>query len=192
MSEENEEILFIKVEDGQPIHHPCPYENLKIFFPDLDPSNPPEGFDRFVRVPLPEITPYEVYDKTTYELSDHHTELLGTPTWCDVHHVRPLNPEEEIQMVEKFKELNRFTDWVYDDINKELVPPIPMPEDGKSYIWEPNTGKWLEAPDDMSLEEFIQAAEELGFELGEENHNLKIEPGAVEQILNTINSNRQL
>jgi len=117
--------LYIQLKDGEPFEHPIPDWNMKMFFPDLDPSNPPEGFGRFERVPYPELTPTQIVDKINYELSNYYTDLYKTKTWTDVYHVRDLSQEE------------------LDKINNDSIPP--KPNDGKDYYYDDNLKKWIDS-----------------------------------------------
>jgi hypothetical protein len=80
--------LFIQVRDGVPYEHPILGDNFRQAFPDVDTSNLPAGFAAFVRVPPPDIGEFEVYEGVTYE-------FVGGVV-MDVHHVRPMTPEERV------------------------------------------------------------------------------------------------
>jgi len=79
--------LYIKIKDGQPYEHPMLGENVRQAFPDIDTTNLPSNFARFVRVEIPEIGTYEVYEGVTYEQSGDG--------FTDVHHVRQMTQEEK-------------------------------------------------------------------------------------------------
>jgi hypothetical protein len=182
--------LFIRIdENGNPASHPITERNLRDFFSDLDPNNPPEGFARFERTPYPELNSHQVVEKVTYELSNYYTDLYGTKTWSDVYHIRDLSDEEVGVMIKEFKDLNPdLADWVYDADQKALVAPIPKPNDGKNYVWSPNKTMWIQVPDDLDTDQFFAAARELGFELtNNENLDKGITAETVQEILNIMN-----
>ena len=56
-------MLFIKVENNQPVNHPVTLENLQMIYRDFDSINPPDGYTPFNRSPTPAYQgPYTVYD----------------------------------------------------------------------------------------------------------------------------------
>jgi hypothetical protein len=79
--------LYIKIKDGQPHEHPMLGDNVRQAFPEIDTTNLPSNFARFVRVEIPEIGTYEVYEGVTYEQSGD--------VFTDVHHVRQMTQEEK-------------------------------------------------------------------------------------------------
>ncbi len=38
----------------------------------------------------------------------------------------------------------RFASWVLDETTCQWVAPVPMPDDGKSYVWDEITTSWVE------------------------------------------------
>lgn len=182
--------FYIKIEDGHPVSHPVSEENLKMFFPNLDPNNPPEGFERFVREPMPKPDGYQIYENTSYEISNYYTDKYNTRTWVDVHHMRDMTDEEKQFVIDEFKRLNpQIDDWVYDEGNKVLMPPIPRPDDGKDYIWFKNGGEWLEHPTDLTDDEIIQASLQMNIDIMKAADNIHVD--VFKQILNKARQNKQ-
>lgn len=85
--------LYIQVIDGNPINHPIVGDNFREAFPNVDVDNLPPTFARFTRIPPPQLKPNEIYVGVTYERDE-----IG---FRDVHHVRPMTPEE-IAMRQEF------------------------------------------------------------------------------------------
>lgn len=163
----SEQSLFLKIgEDGKPETHPMLEQNLKDVLENFDPNNPPSGYVKFVKTPLPVLDEYEKYDYLDYERSPELTQQYGQETWHEVHHVVKIEPDERNEIIAKFKELNPdLQDWVYDEATRTLVPPIPKPQDGKNYLWHTNDHKWMEIKPEMHFDDMIQVAKELGIDL---------------------------
>jgi hypothetical protein len=79
--------LYIQIVDGQPTNHPIVEDNFKQAFPDINTSNLPPEFARFVRIARPAIGDFEIYEGVTYAWAG---EIV-----TDVHHVRDMTPEEK-------------------------------------------------------------------------------------------------
>ena len=83
--------LFIQIQNGQPFEHPIMSDNFSEAFPDVDVENLPSEFAKFVRVEMPMVNVYEVYEGVTYELIDGF--------YRDVHHVRPMTDQERADKI---------------------------------------------------------------------------------------------
>jgi len=79
--------LYIQIRDGQPHEHPIFADNFRAAFPDVDTANLPDTFAKFVRVDVPVLNTYEVYEGVTYQWVDGVVK--------DVHSVRPMTDEEQ-------------------------------------------------------------------------------------------------
>lgn len=138
--------FFIKTENGLPINHPATEDNLRVFYPDLDPSNPPEGWARFVRLPLPTIKFSELLEKTTYELNNFFSAELGTPTYTDLYHIRTLTTEEIDQKCQQIFGLSLAQLGESFSVEEGTwVPNKPKPDDGKEYTWIGFMDDWVDA-----------------------------------------------
>jgi hypothetical protein len=114
---EDSEELYIKVERGKAVGHPIMGLNLRMFYPNFDPENPPKGFERFTRSPRPEPS---IFQKNV------HTEYVKTNYgWTDKYVI------DEVPITE--------IDTIYDKENN--FPP--KPDDGKDYFWADSVGKWI-------------------------------------------------
>jgi hypothetical protein len=130
------EHFFIRVVEGKPFEHPIAEWNLRQFYPDLDVDNPPQGFEKFIRVPLPIYDQSKTHDSTHYEKIDN--------IWRDVHIIRDLTPSEKAEKIRISKEIFPFKDtWTLDEAKIEWIPPFPYPDDGKKYFWDNNNIKWI-------------------------------------------------
>jgi hypothetical protein len=74
--------LYIETENNQIKNHPAFEENLIQAFGEV-----PSNWVPFIRVEIPIIDIYEVYEGVTYELVNG--------AYTDVHHVRPMTEEEK-------------------------------------------------------------------------------------------------
>lgn len=163
----SEQKLFLKIDpEGKVESHPILEGNMADLFQDFDPNNPPENFVRFEKTPIPQLTDDQQYDYLTYELSPELTEKNGTPTWHEVHHIKVISKDEREKIIEEFKKMNpELQDWVYDEETKTLIPPVAMPQDGKTYFWNTNEHRWMESLPEMHLEGMIDIAKEIGYDL---------------------------
>lgn len=130
--------LFIQIKDGQPFEHPILGDNFRQAFPNIDPENLPESFAKFVRVELPVVGVYEVYEGVTYEWFDGVVK--------DVHHVRPMTDAEKSAKQNAAKAVwsNRYPSWTFNEDTCWFDPPVPYPDDGKPYQWNEETQSWVE------------------------------------------------
>ena len=78
--------LYIQIRDGQPHEHPIFGDNFRAAFPDVDTANLPNTFAKFIRVDIPAIDTYEVYEGSTYQWVNDIVK--------DVHSVRPMTNAE--------------------------------------------------------------------------------------------------
>lgn len=85
--------LYIRIEDGKPVDHPMMGDNFRQCFPELDTENLPPQFAKFVRVEVPSIGLFQVYEGSTYTLVDG--------VWTDVHNIRDMNSSEKQQKINR-------------------------------------------------------------------------------------------
>lgn len=131
--------LYIRLKNGQPFEHPIFEDNFRQAFPDVDVNNLPEWVTRFIRVETPLLTAYEVYEGVTYEWVDGVVK--------DVHHVRPMTSEETLAAQNDVKAgwaVNGYASWVFNDATCRFDPPVPYPDDNKSYKWDESSTSWVE------------------------------------------------
>ena len=130
--------LFIQLRDGQPFQHPILWDNFREAFPEVDAESLPSTFAQFVRVAAPVVGLYEVYEGVTYEWQGDVV--------TDVHHVRPMTPEEILQKqeaVEAHWAQYGFASWVFNETTCTYNPPVPYPEDGGIYVWDEDFTNWV-------------------------------------------------
>ena len=131
--------LFIRIKDGQPFEHPIFGDNFRQAFPDVDTSNLPERFARFVRVEAPAIGVYENYAGVTYELIDG--------VYKDVHHVVPMTEQQKIEKQNTVKAnwaAGDYASWIFNEVTCSFAPPVAYPADDKQYRWDEPTTSWVE------------------------------------------------
>lgn len=163
----SEQSLFIKLnDDGRPQTHPILEQNLQDLIVDFDPKNPPKGFVKFIKTPVPELGPYERYDYLDYAHSPELSELYGQETWHEVHHIMTLSVYDRNEVINKFKRMNPYlNDWVYDERTHNLVPPVPKPTDGKDYFWNVDVKAWQENKPSLYFDEILELAKVIGVEV---------------------------
>lgn len=182
----SEQRLYIKLDDnGVPETHPILEENLRDVIPNFDPINPPKNFVMFSKTPLPELVGEEVYDYLDYQHSPELTKKNGFATWHEVHHTKTLTKTERNKIIKEFKKLNPdLLDWVYDENTKSLFPPVAKPNDGKTYYWNTDEKKWIESKEELHLDDMIEIAKELGYDLAYGEHGRP--PNITEEIVDKI------
>jgi hypothetical protein len=128
--------LYIRVKDNQPLGNPILGDNFRQAFPEVDTKNLPPEFARFIRVELPRIDRFEVYEGVTYEkVGDVYT---------DVHHVRPMTDDEKATKIEQIKAVRPGDNWRWDDERSQWLPPL-MPTAGGPWRFDPQTKDWVVA-----------------------------------------------
>jgi len=184
----SEQSLFIKIgEDGRPQTHPILEQNLIDMVIDFDPTNPPAGFVKFVKTPIPELHPYEKYYYLDYEHSPELSEQYGQETWHEVHHITRITDQEKNEIIKKYKKLNpKMSDWVFDEGTMSLVPPVPKPDDGKEYYWNVDIKAWQENKPNLQFDEVLEFAKQIGLELTTEN-NEHITEETVRKLVDMVN-----
>jgi hypothetical protein len=187
MSEQN---LYIKVsEEGVPETHPILEDNLKNLIVNFDPLHPPKNIFKFIKTPIPELQEDQVYDYMDYEYSPELSEQYGQTVWHEVHHVKKIEDTDREKIISEFKKINpELSDWVYDEESKSLVPPVPKPNDGKMYFWNTDEKRWMESNSEMSYEDMIAVAKELGYDLayGEHGRPPDISETLIDEIIGQI------
>ena len=131
--------LFIRIKDGKPFEHPIFGDNFREAFPDVDTNNLPSDFAKFVRIPQPQIGPYQIYEGVTYE-------MFGD-VCMDVHHLKQMNVQQMIDKQNLIKErwnAGGWVSWLFNEETCSFSPPVPYPEDGKFYRWDEPTVSWIE------------------------------------------------
>lgn len=162
-----EQSLFIKIgSNNRPESHPILEQNLIDMIRDFDPLNPPEGFVKFVKTPVPELGVYERYAYLDYEYSPELSKKYGQETWHEVHHISTLSINERNKIIDKFKKLNPLLkDWIYDEKEHILVPPVPKPNDGKEYFWNVDVKAWQQNKPELHFDEILELAKQIGIEV---------------------------
>lgn len=81
--------LYIQIKDGEPYEHPIFGDNFRAAYPEVDTTNLPPEFARFIRVSQ-NVTP------GFYQVPYHQYEWVGD-TVQDVWHLREMSEEERIE-----------------------------------------------------------------------------------------------
>ena len=136
--------LFIRIVDGAPFEHPIMGDNFREAFPHIDTENLPPEFARFVRVAMPTIGVYEVYEGASYGLVNG--------VYTDVHDVRQMTEQEKTDKQDQTKENwaapggGGFASWIFNEETCRFRAPVepPEPTGGKHYRWEEDSLSWVE------------------------------------------------
>jgi hypothetical protein len=134
--------LFIRIVDGAPFEHPIMGDNFREAFPHIDTENLPPEFARFVRVAIPTIGVYEVYEGASYGLVDG--------VYTDVHDVRQITEQEKTDKQDLVKNdwiaNNGYASWHFDEETCRFRAPVEPPAltDDKAYRWEETSLSWVE------------------------------------------------
>lgn len=112
--------LFIRIKDGVAVDHPIMEENFCQAFPHIDVNNLPPEFAEFVRLEVPPLGVYEIYEGTTYEKSGNNFQ--------DFHHIRPMTLEEKTARQNAVKEEWTRTgfcaSWIFYEDICQFAPPF--------------------------------------------------------------------
>lgn len=129
------EQLFIKIENNQPIGHPILASNLSAAM-----INVSENYMNFVRTGIPRLGVYEVYEGFDYQIQNGQC--------VEVHHVRNMTDEEKLakqnEMKSSWSQTGGFPSWTFNEETCMFDPPIPRPNDGRTYVWKEDTLAWEE------------------------------------------------
>ena len=132
--------LYIRIQDGQPFEHPILGDNFRQAFPDVDTSNLPAEFAKFVRVQAPAIGVYEKNQTVSYQLVDG--------IYTDVFSAEQMTAEEIAAKQQSVKDAwtanNGFASWTFNEATCAFEAPTSRPTDGKFYTWDEPTLAWLE------------------------------------------------
>lgn len=130
---------FIQIKDGQPYQHPVIEQNMRIAFPGIDLDNLPEGWVEFIRHPMPNVGPYEIYQGVEYQWIDGKVQ--------DVHLVREMIQSEKDEKIRVTKEQwaakGGFASWVFNETECRFDPPIPYPEGDEIFVWDEPSVSWV-------------------------------------------------
>lgn len=136
--------LFIRLKNGQPFEHPIFGDNFRQAFPDVDTTNLPAEFARFVRIQTPQLGPYEKNQTVSYQLVDG--------VYTDVFSVEQMTDDEKLAKQNAVKSnwavSPNYASWTFNDETCQYDPPVPRPNDEKRYQWDEVNLTWVE---DMSL-----------------------------------------
>jgi hypothetical protein len=129
--------MYIQVRNGGPFEHPILEDNMRWIFPDFDPDNPPEGYEEFVRVPMPEPKPFEIHTMTAYE-------KRSDGMWTDVHYVRPMVDHERTAVLTHAETYRPFPSWILNEDTLAWEAPKKPPAGRKyRYNWNEGTQEWV-------------------------------------------------
>lgn len=132
------ENLYIQVKNGMPYQHPVTESNLRMLYPDLDPDMPPEGFEKFIRNPTPEVGPFDVYEGTEY--------LKIDGIYQDHHKITSMTSAQKQEKIRVMRETFPFANtWSLNETTGVWTPPKPAPNvDGRNFIWSDQQMDWIE------------------------------------------------
>lgn len=98
-----DEELYIRVQNDQAIDHPITGWNLRMIYPNASEENIPKGFERFTRLPIPNLEQYQVLEGVVYEKSNYG--------WHDRYIIRDMTEEEKRQFDDHLKIIEEFESY---------------------------------------------------------------------------------
>jgi hypothetical protein len=128
--------LYIQIKDGQPYEHPIVEDNFCIAYPDIDVNNLPSNYAVFERVEQ-SVTP-GIFEKVQVNY-----EWVGNVV-KDVWSVRPMTEQEKTDKIDRYKQNKPYASWTLDETTLTFLPPVPKPDDGKTYTWNESSLSWDE------------------------------------------------
>jgi len=134
--------LFIRIKDGEPFQHPIFGDNFRQAFPDVDVNNLPAGYMRFIRKEPPQLGPYRKNLRAKYVvMGEYCTDEF---VWDE------MTDEERKALQEAVKaewaSNNGFASWWFDELTCRFMPPTPMPDPTKPYVWRESDQTWVLIP----------------------------------------------
>ena len=141
--------LYIQIRDGQPFEHPIMGDNFREAFSDIDVTNLPPEFAKFVRVLRPSFT---VLPEGPYGVTELKYVLdTDGVSWKDEWSVRDMTAEEKAEKIALFQTYKPYPSWIFNEPLCYWGPPIPVPTDGY-WQWDEPTLAWVDAtPPEMQL-----------------------------------------
>jgi hypothetical protein len=141
--------LFIRIKNGQPFEHPIMGDNFRQAFPDVDTSNLPAEFARFVRIQAPTVGVYEKNLTVSYQLVDG--------VYTDVFSIEQMTAEEIAAKQQSVKDVwaanSGFASWIFNETTCAFESPVAYPTDGKMYRWDEPTLSWVEFTESSAVAE---------------------------------------
>jgi hypothetical protein len=132
---------FIQIRDGAPFEHPIFEDNFRAAFPDVDLNNLPDGFAEFFLIASPDLT-YAVLNK------EHPSYVRSGNGYTWAWDITPMTAtqitEKQNQTRTQWINSGGPNDWVLDVVKCRMIPPTPVPNDGKEYRWDFNNKIWVE------------------------------------------------
>jgi hypothetical protein len=150
--------FLIKIKDGKTVDHPIHEDNLRVFFPNLDINDPPDGYARFVRKEYPELNSFQKVESIDYVVDPDLSNQYGNTVWTDKYNIVTLTREELAEIADK------TTQEINEKMMQDSGAPFPPPNDGKLYVWVSADQQWIEKPanfDDV-VSRFANKLYELG------------------------------
>jgi hypothetical protein len=135
--------LYIKIQNGQPAHHPVEEGNLKNAHPHIDVHNLPPDWAPFQRVQQPhDLLAASPFLKAvcTYVLSSDGV------TWQDSWAAQPMDAQEVADKIALYQADPPGPNHTLDHTTLVWSPSTPMPQDGQKYLWNRIAGQWIVPP----------------------------------------------
>jgi len=128
--------LYIQIENGQPINHPAFEDNLIHAFGSI-----PSNWEPFTRIHQPLDLLTTPFQKAEFSYA------LGNDgkTWQDVWTAVEITEEERAALIAKTLNNPPFKNAVLNTSDLTWSKP-PKPNDGKNYLFNRQTGSYVEAP----------------------------------------------
>lgn len=127
---------FIQIKNNTPFEHPILENNFTQAFPNLDMDNLPEEFAEFIRIPQPDMLPFQVCEGCTYERDGVFFK--------DVHHIRDMTETEKSDKIaEAYSNLPEGWSLNEETLQVSFKPP-PKPDESGNWIFNFEQKAWVE------------------------------------------------
>jgi len=129
--------LFIRIKNGTPFEHPIMEDNFTQVFSDVDIDNLPEEFAEFIRIPEPDIDPFQVCEGCTYERDGD--------IFKDVYHIRDMTETEKSNtLAEAYSNLPEGWSLNEETLQESFTVP-PKPDESGNWIFDFKQNSWVES-----------------------------------------------
>lgn len=133
---------FVKIENGQPVSGVITEQNLFQAFPHFANNGVSSEFAIVKKATetAPETPPYHNWAGTKVVMVDG--------AWVEQHVFEPMTEAEREATKAAAKywhEKTGLKSWIWNENDCSFYPPVPQPQDGKTYEWNESSLSWVEA-----------------------------------------------
>jgi hypothetical protein len=127
-------ILYIKVENGQPVGHPYFLDNLMHYYGGL-----PSDHEPFYRIAAPK----DLVANTFQKIVSTYVKGFDGSVWTDSYSVVDMTEEEKQELINEMQSNPPGPNITLNTSTGRWIPTIPEPDDGKLHHWDFESGSWI-------------------------------------------------